>query len=239
MMLRAVIIDDELIGINTLKVLIEKHTEGVKVVGIATEPEKGIELIEDYKPEVVFLDINMPRIDGFELLETLKFKKFKLVFTTAYEEYAIKAIKNKAFDYLLKPIHIEELKTCIGEVLGHFGKKQNITKPRHKNIIELSVKNGIIFIKPQEIIRLEADRSYTIFYLTNNVKHVASKSLKEYEALLDPDLFYRCHPSHIVNLSMVSRILSDEGLFVQMSDGSKPDLLRRNKQLFLEKLKSI
>ena len=238
-MLRAVIIDDELIGINTLKVLIEKNTHGVKVVAIATEPEKGIELIEDYKPDIVFLDINMPRINGFELLEAVKFKSFKLIFTTAYEEYAIKAIKNKAFDYLLKPIHIEELKTCIGAVLEHFGKNQAAAKSQQKNIIELSVKNGIIFIKPQEIIRLEADRSYTIFYLVNNVKHVASKSLKEYEAFLSPDLFYRCHPSHVVNLSMVSRIISDEGLFVQMNDGSKPELLRRNKQLFLEKLKSI
>lgn len=238
-MLRAVIIDDELIGINTLKVLIEKNTSDVKVVAIATEPEKGIELIEDYKPDIVFLDINMPRINGFELLETLKFKNFKLVFTTAYQEYAIKAIKNKAFDYLLKPIHIEELKTCIDTILESLGKKPDKVKPEYGNIIELSVKNGIIFIKPKEIIRLEADRSYTIFYLLNNVKHVASKSLKEYEALLDPDHFYRCHPSHLVNLSMVSRILSEDGLFVQMNDGSKPELLRRNKQAFLEKLKSI
>jgi len=238
-MLRAVIIDDELIGINTLKVLIEKHTPGIKVVGIASEPEKGIELIEDYKPEVVFLDINMPRINGFELLNILKYKNFKLVFTTAYQEYAIKAIKNKAFDYLLKPIHIEELKICADNILDFFGKKELISKPAHGNIIELSVKNGIIFIKPQEIIRLEADRSYTIFYMLNNIKHVASKSLKEYEALLDPDHFYRCHPSHIINLSMVSRILSDDGLFVQMNDGSKPELLKRNKQEFLEKLKSI
>lgn len=238
-MLRAVIIDDELIGINTLKVLIEKNTSDVKVVAIATEPEKGIELIEDYKPDVVFLDINMPRINGFELLETLKFKNFKLVFTTAYQEYAIKAIKNKAFDYLLKPIHIEELKICINTILESLGKKPDKEKPECGNIIELSVKNGIIFIKPREIIRLEADRSYTIFYLLNNVKHVASKSLKEYEALLDPDHFYRCHPSHLVNLSMVSRILSEDGLFVQMNDGSKPELLRRNKQEFLEKLKGM
>ncbi|MES2678834.1 MAG: LytTR family DNA-binding domain-containing protein, partial [Bacteroidota bacterium] len=229
-MLRAVIIDDELIGINTLKVLIEKHTQGMKVVAIATEPEKGIELIEDYKPDVVFLDINMPRINGFQLLETTRFKDFKLVFTTAYQEHAIKAIKKKAFDYLLKPIHIEELKTCVESVLESLGKKPAETKPHHGQIIELSVKNGIIFIKQQEIIRLEADRSYTIFYLTDGVKHVASKCLKEFEVFLDPDIFYRCHPSHIINLNKVVRIISDDGLFVQMSDASKPELLKRNKQ---------
>jgi len=237
-MLRAVIIDDELIGINTLKVLIEKHTQGVKVVAIATEPEKGIELIEDYKPDIVFLDVNMPRINGFELLDALKHKNFKLVFTTAYQEYAIKAIKNKAFDYILKPIHIEELKNCVNGILDALGKNQ-VEKLVHGNLIELFVKNGIIFIKPQEIIRLEADRSYTIFHLLNSVKHVASKSLKEYEAFLDPDFFYRCHPSHIVNLRLVERILSDDGLFVQMNDGSRPELLKRHKQEFLEKLKNI
>jgi two-component system LytT family response regulator len=237
-MLRSIIIDDELIGINTLKVLIEKHTPDIKVVAIATEPEKGIELIEDYKPDVVFLDINMPRINGFELLNSLHFKNFKLVFTTAYQEYAIKAIKNQAFDYILKPIHIEELKSCVNNILASLGKKTE-TKPLHGKIIELSVKNGIIFIKPEEIIRLEADRSYTVFYLINTVKHVASKSLKEFEAFLDPDHFYRCHPSHIVNLRMVVRILSEDGLFVQMNDGSKTELLKRNKQQFLKKLKSI
>lgn len=236
-MLRAIIIDDESIGINTLKLLIEKHTQGVKVVSIATDPEKGIELIEDYKPDVVFLDINMPRINGFELLDNLKFKNFKLIITTAYKDYAIRAIKNKALDYLLKPIHIEELKTCINNILESFGQK---SQPANSyGIIEISVKNGIIFVKPQEIIRLEADRSYTVFHLTNNVKHVASKSLKEYELQLDPELFYRCHPSHLIHLNKVVRMVSNEGLFMEMCDGSMPTLLKRNKQTFLEKLKKI
>jgi two-component system LytT family response regulator len=238
-MLRAIIIDDEPIGINTLKVLLETHTKGIKVVAIATEPEKGIELIEDYKPDVVFLDINMPRIDGFKLLESLSFKKFKLVFTTAYQEFALKAIKNQAFDYLVKPIDIEELKLCVNNILGSFGKKQVKPKPNYENIIELSVKNGIIFIKPKEIIRLEADRSYTVFHLMNNIRHIASKSLKEYEALLDPDVFFRSHPSHLINLHKVLRTVSNEGLFVQMSDGSMAELLKRHKQAFLEKLKNI
>jgi len=238
-MLRSVIIDDELNGINTLKVLIETHTRGVKVVAIATEPEKGIELIENYKPDIVFLDINMPRINGFELLDNLAFKNFKLVFTTAYEKYAIQAIKNKAFDYLLKPIHVEELKTCIDTIRESLGENKADTKTTHGNIIEISVKNGILFVKPQEIIRMEADRSYTVFFLDHGIKHVASKCLKEFEVLLDPDIFFRSHPSHIVNLNKVERIISEDGLFVQMKDGSKPELLKRNKQEFLERLKSI
>src|SRR5882757_6418332 len=107
-MYRAIIIDDELSGVNTLKLLIEKYIPSVRVVAISTDPENGIRLIEDYKPDVVFLDISMPKMNGFELLSRLNYKGFKLVFTTAHEEYAIKAIKNKAFDYLLKPIDVEE-----------------------------------------------------------------------------------------------------------------------------------
>jgi two-component system LytT family response regulator len=238
-MLRAIIIDDELIGINTLKVLLEKHTQGIKVVAISEEPEKGIELIEDYKPDVVFLDISMPRIDGFRLLEKLKYKNFKLVFTTAHHDFALKAIKSKAMDYLIKPIDIEELKTCVDDILEAFGQKPLQAKISYDQIIELSVKNGIIFIRPREIIRLEADRSYTVFHMLNNIKHVASKSLKEYEAMLDPNNFFRCHPSHLVNLNMVVRTLSNEGLFIQMNDGSMAELLKRHKQLLLEKLKRI
>ena len=237
-MLRAILIDDELIGVNTLKVLIEKHTQGIKVVATATEPEKGISAIDDYKPEVVFLDISMPKMSGFELLEQVKHKNFKLVFTTAHREYAIKAIKNKAHDYLLKPIDIEELKHCIDKIKEDSQPKE-IQKAPTTNIIELSVKDGIIFIKPQNVIRLEASGSYTVFYLLNNVKHIASKNLKECETLLDPDLFYRCHQSHIINLQKVEKMVSTDGLFARMSDGSMPEISRKNKETLLEKLKNI
>src|SRR5687768_2248941 len=111
-MLRAIIIDDEQIGVATLKQLIELHSKEVRLVATATEAEKGVELIEDYRPDIVFLDINMPGMNGFELLEQLRYKDFKLVFTTAHEKYALQAIKNKAHDYLLKPIDVQELKAC-------------------------------------------------------------------------------------------------------------------------------
>jgi len=238
-MLRAIIIDDEKIGINTLKMLLEKHTPEIKVVAIASEPEKGLDLIEDYKPEVVFLDVNMPRLDGFSLLQQLNYKNFKLVFTTAYEEYALKAIKHKAFDYLVKPIDIDELKICIDNILVSLDQKPDRSKTGYENIIEIPIKNGIIFIKPRDIIRLEADGSYTIFYMVNKIKHLASKNLKEFEALLDPRVFFRTHPSHLVNLTMVERIDTNEGLFILMSDDSTAQLLKRNKQAFLEKLKNI
>jgi len=238
-MLRAIIIDDEQIGVNALKILIEKHTEGVKIIATATEPAKGIAAIEDYKPEIVFLDISMPKMSGFELLEYVNYKDFKLVFTTAHREYAIKAIKNKAQDYLLKPIDIQELQNCIRKIMVESEKILGAQKSKSYNIIELAVKDGIIFIKPQDVIRIEASGSYAVFYLTNNIKHVASKNLKECEPMLDPTLFYRCHQSHIINLQKVVKMVSSDGLFAQMSDGSMPEIGRKNKELFLEKLKNI
>jgi len=237
-MYRAIIIDDELIGVNTLKILIEKHIPSIiRVVATSTEPETGIKLIEDYRPDVVFLDISMPKMNGFELLEKLRYKDFKLVFTTAHEEYAIKAIKNKAYDYLLKPIDIDELKQCIDNIVKEAEKKEP-TKTNVFRTIEISVKDGIIFIKPDDIIRLEASGSYTQFYLSNGTKHIASKNLKDYEVLLDPLSFYRCHLSHVINLRHVIKLVSTDGLFAKMSDDSLIEIAKKNKQVFIEKLKN-
>src|SRR6185312_925310 len=151
-MYRAIIIDDELIGVNTLKILSEKHTPNLKIVATTTDPENGIKLIEDYRPDIVFLDISMPKMNGFELLEKLQYKDFKLIFTTAHEEYALKAIKNRAYDYLLKPIDIDELKQCIGNIINESEKGTSIKINTYRTI-ELFVKDGIIFIKPDDIIR--------------------------------------------------------------------------------------
>ena len=237
-MLRAIIIDDEENSVNTLKLLIEENTRGIKVVASATDPEKGIHLIHDYKPDIVFLDISMPILNGFDLLAKLSFKAFKLVFTTAHDEYAIKAIKTKAQDYLLKPIDIEELQACLTTIIQDIQAEKPISAS-NSHIIELAVKNGIIFIHPKDIIRLEASGSYTIFHLVNNVKETISKNLKECEFLLQPPYFFRCHPSHIVNLYKVVRLVSNGNFSIQMSDGSLPEISRKNKELLLEKLKTI
>jgi two-component system, LytTR family, response regulator len=238
-MLRSVIIDDENIGINTLKVLIEKHTPDVKVIGTATDPAEGVTLIDDYKPDIVFLDISMPGIDGFGVLAKAQFKDFRLIFTTAHPEYALKAIKIRAQDYLLKPIDVDDLKTCISNVANDPEIKARAMRHRDGHIIELSVRDGIIFIRPKDVIRLEADGSYTTFYLENGIKHVASKNLKECEALITAPYFFRCHASHLVNLKKVVKMVSTDGLFALMSDGSMPEIGRKNKDAFLERLKEI
>jgi len=238
-MLKTIIIDDELIGINALKILIEKYTDGIDIIATTTDPEHGIQLIEEHKPDVVFLDVTMPKMSGFDLLEKLSFKQFKLVFTTAHQEYAIKAIKNRAHDYLLKPIDIDELKSCVKKIVSGLPRSAESTKSAPGGIVELSVKDGIIFIKPQDIIRLEASGSYTTFYLENGIRHVASKNLKECESLLDPALFCRCHQSHVINLRKVQKMVNSNGLFAQMTDGSMPEIGKKNKDMFLEKLKAI
>lgn len=238
-MYRTIIIDDELIGISTLKFFIEKHCPEIKIVATATEPQKGIEAINNYKPEILFLDISMPKMNGFELLERVDYTNFKLIFTTAHQQHAIQAIKSGAHDYLLKPIDIEELKACVNKIKAESLKIVDQQKTSTINIIELSVKDGIIFIKPHDVIRLEASGSYTVFYLVNNVKHMASKNLKECEPMLDPTIFYRCHQSHIINLHKVVKMVSSDGLFAQMTDGSMPEIGRKNKETFLEKLKNI
>lgn len=238
-MLRAIIIDDEQSSITALKAMIEKYTTGLKIVDSATDPDDGIRLIEDYRPEVVFLDISMPKITGFDLLERLNFRGFKLVFITAHQQYAIKAIKLNASDYLLKPFDVEELKACIINLQGEKVNPHESRKAYSHKIIELSVKDGIIFIRQKEIVRLEASGSYTTFHLENGIKHLASKNLKECEALLSTGYFYRCHASHIVNLLKVERLVSTDGLFAKMNDGSVAVIALKNKGEFLQRLKGV
>lgn len=238
-MYRAIIIDDELIGINALKIMIEKQSSEIKIVASAVDPERGLELIEDYKPDILFLDVSMPKMNGFDLLALMHFRDFKLIFTTAHQGYALQAIKNKACDYLLKPIDTFELKNCLNRITQELSQSVAIKKTANNHIIELAVRDGIIFIKPEDIIRLEASGSYTIFYLEHNVKHMASKNLKECEALLEDGYFYRCHPSHIINLHKVVKMINSDGLFAQMIDGSRADIARKNKETFLERLKKL
>lgn len=238
-MLRAIIIDDELAGVKALQLLIEKNAGAVKVVASTSIAREGISLIENYKPEIVFLDISMPGLNGFELLEELVYRDFHLVFTTAYHEYAIQAIKHHAFDYLLKPVDGNELGTCVNRILNERDKTAVRHKANFSNLIGISVKDGIIFIRQSDIIRLEASGSYSVFYLDNKIKHIASKPLKEYESQLNPEFFYRCHNSHIVNLNKVVKFSSSNGYFAQMTDASLADIARKNKDAFLEKLKHI
>lgn len=236
-MLRAVIIDDEHAGIETLKILASRNASSIRVVASSLKAEEGITLIEDYKPDVVFLDISMPSMSGFDLLSKLTYRGFSLVFTTAHEEFAILAIKNRAFDYLLKPIDEEDFAKCIENIKVA---RQDAPARHDANLyIEIHVKDGVIYLKQKDIVRLEASRSYTEFHMENGVKHIASKSIKDFESKLDPAVFFRCHKSHIVNLEKVQKLVNHDGLYLLMNDGSMPDISKSLKEEFQQRLRTI
>lgn len=244
MFLRAIIIDDEQKGINTLKILIEKHIEGVKIVAESTKASEGITLIENYKPEIVFLDINMPEMDGFELLEKLSWKKFNLVFTTAHQEFGLKAIKNNAVDYLLKPIDYQDIQIAIAKIRANIEKDKNhfdysallntINQTQKKRIV-INSKSGVESIEVNEIVCLESLSNYTQIYLDDSLTILTSKTLKEFDLqLCQPNTnFMRVHNSYVINLHKVSRYLKDDENIV-LTNGKLIPLAKSRKEVFFE-----
>jgi two-component system, LytTR family, response regulator len=244
-MLRAIIIDDEQRGINTLKLLIQKFVvNDVKIVAETTEAEKSVTLIEDYKPEIVFLDINMPFLNGFQVLELLNYKDFHLIFTTAHEEYALKAIKNNALDYLLKPIVADHLKEAIEKIKARIVSREQLpdleklfSELRSTNRIRFPIthKDGTDYVFIEDIIRLEADSNYTKVFLTNGKTGLNPKTLKEYENMLctPGSHFMRIHQSHIVNLKCVNRFLKEDHGIVVTKDNAKIPLSKHKREEFL------
>jgi two-component system, LytTR family, response regulator len=243
MMLTAIIIDDEQNGRIALRQKLQDYCRNVRISGEAENAEEGIRLIETLRPEIVFLDIEMPRMDGFEMLHRLTEKKFHLIFTTAYDQYAIKAIKYSAFDYLLKPIDIEELKTTIGKISSQSGShtevkwaalEQNL---RGKNMlakIAIPTLEGILFFNISDIIHLEAQSNYTVIHFKDHHKLTASRTLKEFEELLPNDTFFRPHHSHLINLNYIKRYLKGDGGQIEMQNGNYVDVARRKKEEFLK-----
>lgn len=237
-MMTAILVDDEEISLKNLSILLNDYCEDISIISTASNALEAVKAILSLKPDLVFLDVQMPGYNGFDVLENIKDTSATVVFTTAHKDYAINALRKGAFDYLLKPIDSEELKSCIERVKQKISKEKLNQLPA-QNIIELSVKDGIIFVRQDQVIRLEASGSYTIFFLENNVKHLVSKSMKEYEVLLDPSIFFRCHNSHIINLKMVTKFVHNNGYFAELSNGSTVEIAKRNKEIFLQRLKKI
>ncbi len=244
-MLTAILIDDEQSSLNSLKQKIVQNCSEVKIISINDDPQKGAEAIEELKPDLVFLDIEMPRINGFTLLQQLTYKNFELIFVTAYDHYAIKAIRYSALDYLVKPVEIEELKTAVNRAV----EKRNAAKPNSQ--LELLLENmvseklrfkriaipaaqGLQFIKVNEIIYLEASGNYTKFFLAHNQKYVVSKTLKDFEDILPPDIFIRIHNSCIININFVDKYIRGDGGQVVLTEGTILDISKRKKSEFLK-----
>jgi two-component system LytT family response regulator len=246
-MLKVLLIDDEERATDALRLMIEKTIPEIQQVRVCNDSRRAADIIHDYQPALIFLDIQMPHLNGFELLEKMPNKNFKIIFTTAYNEYAIQAIRFSAFDYLLKPIDIEELQGTIQRFLqGNQDYRQqfellknimyNIQVPSAEEFrLALPTKDGVHFLQPQDIIRCEAVGNYTKFFINNNKTYLISKTLGEYDTLLTPHNFIRTHKSHLVNKKYISFI--DHDGFAVLKDNSKVEVSRRRKEDVMAQLK--
>ena len=243
-MQKAVIIDDEAKGRLALKEKLKQYCPGVEVVAEASNGKEGIAAIEMHHPQIIFLDIEMPVMNGFEMLNNLPDKNFHIIFTTAYDQYAIKAIKYAAFDYLLKPIDIEELKTAVSKFDTKIALQtknqvellqQNIRQPKnHLHKLAIPTLEGLFFYDINQVIHLEANSNYTHIHFLNKTKILASKTLKEFEELLPEDIFFRPHHSHIINLQYIKRYIKGDGGQIELQNGIFVDVSRRKKEEFLK-----
>lgn len=251
-MVKALLVDDEVNNLETLQFLLQNDCEGVKVVGKVSSGQQARDWLIHNAVDVIFLDINMPGEDGFQFLTSLTPQNFKIVFVTAYNEYALKAIKACALDYILKPVSIDELKITVERIKGaianptateqnrqlleHF--LQSFNKKAAPKKIALPQLGGISFIEVDEIVSLQADSNYTIIHMSNMQKLVISRTLKDFEELLDQTQFARIHKSYIVNLKHIHEYCTTDGGIVKMSDGNQWSLSRRQVESFLKKMKS-
>jgi two-component system LytT family response regulator len=240
-MIDTVIIDDEQGAQITLMKFLQMHCPDVNVVGTADGVEEGLKLIASKKVDLVFLDIKMNDGTGFDLLKRLPKINFNLVFTTAYDEYALKAFKYSAIDYLLKPIDPLELIDAVGKVQQSSNKNSaksvdsmfELYKENKFDKIAIPSVDEFHFVRISEIIRCEASSNYTIIYLGTGKKIVAPKTLKEFEELLAPEGFFRVHQSHLINLSHIQQFMKTKNK-IRMGDGSEVEVSRRKKTLFME-----
>ncbi len=236
-MIKTVVIDDETNGRNIIKSFVEKYCSGIEVTGEADSVASGIECIKEHNPDLVFLDIQMQDGTGFDLLEKLPKKSFKLIFVTSFDHYAIKAFKFSAVDYILKPVDPDQLIEAVEKVKamspGETVESKIDVLISNINSLEkiaLPASDGIRFVKINDIVRCESDNNYTMFYLTGKEKILVSKTLKDYEALLSGSKFYRVHKSHLVNLKYIAKYVPGEGGYLILEDGSHVDVSRRKKE---------
>jgi two-component system LytT family response regulator len=247
--MKAIIIDDEKKGREVLKSLIENYCKQVEIIALASSANEGYELIGAHQPDVIFLDVEMPNGDGFSLLERFEEINFQIIFTTAFDDYAIKAIKFHALDYLLKPVDIDELRLAVANVEKILQSKQPLEnryselilsrKMEHSGKLALPIKDGIIYLSISEIVRVESDGAYSIFYTTCGKKYLSSKNLGEYEEILPALGFFRIHRSHMVNVKKVKKFIRGDGNFIEMEDGSQVEIARRKKDEFLQFMNEI
>lgn len=229
--MKALIIDDEPAFRIMLKELLNANFKDIDVVDECADAISGFTAIKKHIPDIVFLDVEMPGINGVELLDKLPERKFDVVFTTSHDKYALQALKQQAVDYLIKPVNIIDLTIAIEKINRHRAIKK--VQQAESQVIALPTGDGLSFYQVNEIIRCESDANYTTVFLTNADKIVLTKQLGEIETMLAPFGFYRTHKSHLVNLKLIKKIVKSEGGYIVMHDGAQIPVSRQKKEEFL------
>lgn len=242
MMLKAVLIDDDQSNLDGLQSKLTKHCPRVEVAALCTNGAEGIHAIETLKPDIVFLDIEMPVMNGFVMLQQLEYRDFELIFVTAYDHYAIKAIRYSAMDYLVKPVIADELVAAVEKAEAartrHQAPQQmelllEMLQTKTPRLLTIPSTDGLKFINIEEIAHLEASNNYTVICLTGNRKFLVSRTLKDFEDLLPRDRFVRIHQSYIINKYCIDRYIRGEGGQVVLNTGVVLDVAKRKKTEFL------
>lgn len=246
--IKVIIVDDESKSIQTLAILLEHYYEDIEILATAHSMKSGLKAIEQYKDQIdiLFVDIQMPEGDGFHLLEQVPAINFKIIFTTAYDHYAIKAIKFSALDYLLKPIDNTELgdalnkyralknKEAIPDSILHF--KQALQQKKMFEKLAVSTLNEIIFIKLEDILYMKSSNNYTTLFFETKQEMISSRNIGYYEELLEEHHFYRVHNSYLVNLKKVERFIKCKNGLIEIEGGKTIEVSARRKETLLEKL---
>lgn len=237
--LTAIIVDDELHGRENLKQIIETYCLEIKILGLADSVVNAKKLVNLLKPDVVFLDIDMPVLDGFDFLEEYDERSFMVVFVSAHEEFGINAVKVGAVDYLLKPISIKELKQSVKKLLLLHQKSKKVKTDKEEDKLLIPSSHGFTVLVIDNIIRLEADGCYTTIIHNDGKNTIVSRTLKDFEECLSKDKFFRTHKSHLINIKYIKDYSNLSGNLVTMTDGSKIEISRRKAPEFIQKIKSF
>jgi two-component system LytT family response regulator len=247
--LRTLIIDDEAPVRNLINGIIQHYCEQAEVIATADGVHSGLAAIKKHKPDLVLLDIKLNDGTAFDLLKQLEDIKFAIIFITAYEKYAVNAFRFSAVDYIMKPIHIDELINAIhkasekteqqvlSQKLKNFFDNMN-SKPEDKKIV-LKTSESIFIVKVTDIIRCQADHNYTTFFLTNGKKVLVSKTLKDYDEMLCDYFFFRTHQSHLININHIVSFEKNDGGYLRMADGSSVPVSKRKREELLELFNQI
>lgn len=245
-MIRALIIDDEKNARDVLRMQLTQYCPQVEIVGLAQGGQEGIELIRQHHPDLIFLDIEMPVVNGFDVLKAISPPDCRVIFTTAYDQFAIKAFRHNAIDYLLKPIDIEELKAAVEKAqqvdLRDLESRLNrlyeaLQQPQVRDRISIPSGEGFEVVRYADIVRCESDSNYTDIVLIGGRKIKMARTLKDVEESLPSSPFFRIHHSHLININHIARFFKIDGGYVVMSDGEQINISRQRKEEFFTLMK--